>query len=234
MDWNDPKTGNINRGFREMGFLPEAFVNMLALLGWNNATEQELFSLAELVADFRVDRISKAGAKFDFEKARWFNAEWIKKLPAQSLKVKVTEILKEKEIIVSDERYLEKVIDLVKDRLVLLNDFWTQASFFFKQPGNYDLDAVKPKWTAQKAAFFQSLIQSFNHSNSWEAAGIESLFKSLAESSGIKPGELMLPFRVMLVGGKFGPHVFDIAEMLGKAETAGRVESALSAFTDGN
>jgi len=232
MKWNDPKTGYSDSGFREMGFLPEAFINMLALLGWNDGTEQEIFTMDQLIEKFSIERVSKAGAKFDFEKAKWFNAEWIKRLKAESLKAKFIEILKEKNIAVSDESYLEKVIGLVKERLTLLSDFWPQASFFFEKPGKYDLDTVKPKWNDQKTTFFHSLILSFSHSQTWEAPDVELLFKSQAEASGIKTGELMLPFRIMLVGGKFGPHVFDIAALLGKEETISRIENALLAFTE--
>jgi len=127
--------------------------------------------------------------------------------------------------------YFEKVTGLVKERLVLLTDFWAQASFFFEQPASYDLEAVKPKWNDQKTEFFQSLIQLFSDSVTWENTNLELLFKSHAENMGIKVGEVMLPFRIMLVGGKFGPHVFEIAALLGKEETIQRIQKALKVFT---
>jgi glutamyl-tRNA synthetase len=231
MNWFDAKTGELTPGFRELGFLPEAFVNLLAMLGWNDGTDKEVFTLDELVAKFSIERVNKGGAKFDFEKAKWFNAEWIKKLKSESLMPKVKVVLEDKGIAVSDEGYLLKAIDLIKDRCVLLNDFYKQASYFFETPGEYDLDAVKPKWTDAKTDFFNSLIVMLRNEASIEGAILEEKFKALAEEKGLKTGDVMLPFRIMLVGGKFGPHVFDIAALLGKDETINRIEKALVAFT---
>lgn len=234
MNWKDPKSGEITKGFREMGYLPEAFVNMLALLGWNDGTEQEIFSMDELIEKFSIERVSKAGAKFDFEKAKWFNHEYIKKSQVSSIKNQVLEILKAKEILIHDNEYFDKVLEIVKERLTFLQDFWEQASFFFIQPAFYDLNAVKPKWTDAKTDYFNELIKTWegiNNADAWEAVNLEASFKNLAEEKGIKPGELMLPFRVMLVGGKFGPGVFDIALLLGKVETILRIQKAIIAFT---
>jgi len=230
MNWFDAKTGELTPGFRELGFLPEAFINLLATLGWNDGTGQEIFTLDELVEKFSLDRVSKAGAKFDFEKAKWFNAEWIKKAKAESLKQKVRAVLEDKGIVVNDDAYLLKIIEQVKDRCVLLTDFYQQAGYFFQQPEAYDINAVKPKWTDDKKEFFNVFIETINRAETLEPAALEAAFKALAEEKGIKAGELMLPFRIMLVGGKFGPHVFDIAALLGKEETVNRIEAALLAF----
>jgi glutamyl-tRNA synthetase len=232
MTWFDAKTGELTPGFRELGFLPEAFLNLLATLGWNDGTDQEIFSLDELVDKFSLDRVSKAGAKFDFEKAKWFNAEWIKKLEVGSLKSEVRKVLEDKGIVIADDEYLLKVIELVKDRCVLLTDFYQQAAYFFQSPAEYDLDAVKPKWTDAKTAFFNSLVDKLDEVAAWGADELEAAFKSLAEKAVLKAGELMLPFRVMLVGGKFGPHVFEIAALLGKDETAKRIREALVLFSN--
>ncbi len=230
MNWLDQKTGDFTPGFRELGFLPEAFLNLLAMLGWNDGTDQEIFSLDELIEKFSIDRVSHAGAKFDYEKAKWYNAEWIKKVDSERLKSLLIEQMKQQDIQLENNAYLSQVIDLVKDRLVLLKDFWEQASFFFQAPEVYDLEAVKPKWTAEKAAFYANMMQEFRGLSDWESADLEARFKAAAESAGIKVGELMLPFRVMLVGGKFGPAVFDIAALIGQAETINRIEKALKAF----
>ncbi|QXV66012.1 glutamate--tRNA ligase [Mucilaginibacter sp. 21P] len=230
MNWQDNKTGELTPGFRELGFLPEAFLNLLAMLGWNDGTDQEIFSLDELIEKFSIDRISKAGAKFDFEKAKWYNAEWIKKSEAESLKLKVWEILKSKGIVIKDEAYLLKVIDLVKERCVLLEDFYQQSAYFFQQPAEYDLNAVKPKWTDAKTDFFNAFISVLSSPETFDAAELETRFKALAEEKGLKAGDVMLPFRIMLVGGKFGPHVFDIAKLLGESEAIIRIEKALEAF----
>ena len=235
MNWTDPKTGETTRGFREMGYLPEAFVNMLALLGWNDGTEQEIFSMNELIEKFSIERVSKAGAKFDFEKAKWFNHEYIKKSEVSDIKDQVFTILKEKGVRIANDEYFIKVLSAVKERMIFLQDFWEQASFFFEQPVDYDLNAVKPKWTDAKTAFFHELIKTYeaiSGSGDWEIVNLETIFKSLAEQKDIKPGELMLPFRVMLVGGKFGPGVFDIALLIGKQETISRIQKALIAFTE--
>jgi glutamyl-tRNA synthetase len=230
MDWTDPKTNEVTKGFKELGFLPEAFLNMLAMLGWNPGTEQEVFSIAELIESFSIDRVNKAGAKFDFEKAKWFNQQWIQKLPVTSYGLRVKAFFTEKGINITDDVYFEKILNLVKERCTLLGDFYEQAGYFFKAPTTWDVDAVKPKWNNDKNSFFVDFIEVIKKQESFTAAEIEVSFKALATEKNIKPGELQLPMRIMLVGAKFGPAVFDIAEMIGKAETVVRIEKALEVF----
>ncbi|MFT4093142.1 MAG: glutamate--tRNA ligase [Niabella sp.] len=227
MNWIDPKTGELTEGFREKGFLPEAFVNLLAVLGWNDGSEQEIFSLDELIEKFSMDRVHSAGAKFDYEKARWFNHEWIKKLDTPSLKPKVKAVLENKAVPVQNDELLKKVIALVKDRCTLLTDFYEQAAYFFKAPGTIDLAAIQPKWNDAKNLFFSELIRNYQLAAIWEAPDLEHNFKEIAAVNQLKPGEVMLPFRMMLVGGKFGPGVFDIAQLLGKHEVIHRVVTVL-------
>ena len=228
MNWKDPKTGDLTRGFREMGFLPEAFINMLALLGWHNGSDQELFTLTELVDQFSIERISKAGAKFDFEKAKWFNHQYIRQAQVSELKPQILVCLAEKGIAIQDNEYLEKVIALVQDRLTFLQDFWDQSFFFFEQPQAYDFGNVKTNWTSNKSDFFETFIAHLEQNMSSNAQELEASFKSLATEKGMKVGELMLPFRIMLVGGKFGPGVFDIAHLIGTRATIQRIRKALS------
>jgi glutamyl-tRNA synthetase len=230
MNWQDPKTGELTEGFREKGFLPEAFINMLAMLGWNDGTEQELFSLEELVQRFSIEKVHKGGAKFDYEKAKWFNHEWIKKLPASAYKDQVKRSFAVNGLNITDDGYFEKVLNLVKDRCTLLNDFWEHSSFFFKAPKEYDTASFRVKWNEDKRTFFTAYAKSLHSVSDWNAVTLEALFKQLAEQSSIKAGELQLPMRIMLVGGKFGPPVFNIAEVLGKEETVDRIEKALVAF----
>ncbi len=230
MSWTDPKTGELIEGFREKGFLPEAFINFLALLGWNDGTEQEIFTKEELVEKFSIERVHSGGAKFDYEKAKWFNHEWIKRSEVRNLRSEVKSILEAKNISVADKNYLDKVITLIKDRCTLLTDFYDQSYFFFKRPEEYDLNAVKPKWSGGKKRFFELFIDEIKATDPWESAFIEDGFKKLAMMQDIKPGELQLPFRIMLVGGKFGPPVFDIAAVLGKEETIQRIQKALVSF----
>jgi glutamyl-tRNA synthetase len=232
MNWKDPKTGELTEGFRERGFLPEAFINLLAMLGWNDGTEQEIFSLEELIEKFSIEKVHKGGAKFDFEKAKWFNHEWIKKLPASSYKPRVKEIFEQKGLMISDESYFEKVLDLVKDRCTMIGDFWDHSFFFFKAPKEFDTTAFIAKWNEGKMQFFKNFSKALASVSAWNAASLETLFKQLAEQAGVKPGELQLPLRIMLVGGKFGPPVFNIAEVLGKQETIDRIDFAILQFTN--
>ncbi len=231
MNWMDPKTNELTEGSKEKGFIPEGFINLLALLGWNDGTEKEIFSLEELIEAFSMERVHSAGAKFDYEKAKWFNHEWIKKSGVGSLKSGVKKLLEQSGVTVADEALLDKVIELVKDRCTLLPDFVQQSSFFFKAPETLDTDSVKPKWNDAKQLFFVELIRNYELTQQWNTATLESNFKEIASVNSLKPGELMLPFRIMLVGGKFGPGVFDIANVLGKEETINRINTALDIFS---
>lgn len=230
MSWTDPKTGELTEGFRERGFLPEAFVNMLAMLGWNDGTDQEIFSLDELIKRFSIEKVHKGGAKFDFEKAKWFNHEWIRKLPVSNYKVQVKKYFEKRGLHISDDMYLEKVLELVKDRCTLLTDFWEHSHFFFKAPKEYNTVPIQVKWNIDKRNFFKIFANALASVDSWNAATLEASFKQLAEQASIKPGELQLPLRIMLVGDKFGPGVFHIAEVLGKQETIDRINNALTSF----
>jgi glutamyl-tRNA synthetase len=230
MDWADPKTGDITKGFKELGFLPEAFLNMLAMLGWNPGNAQEIFSIEELIAAFDMNRVHKAGSKFDYEKAKWFNHQWIQKLPVTNYKLRVKVLLEAKEITIADDTYLEKVLDLVKERCTLLTDFVEQSAYFFKAPTTWDADAVKPKWSEAKNDFFVAFIDKIKEQQDFSSEQMEITFKALASEKNIKSGELQLPMRIMLVGAKFGPAVFEIAAAIGKTETITRIEKALIIF----
>lgn len=228
MNWTDPKTGELTEGFRERGFLSEAFINLLALLGWNDGTEQELFTMDELINKFSMERVHSGGARFDFEKAKWFNHEWIKRMPAARLATEADAVLKAHNIASGNPALLTQVVELVKDRCTLLTDFAEQAGFFFQAPAQPDLSPIQPKWNEAKQLFFVELIRQFELMTLWNGEQLEALFKEIAAVNELKPGELMLPFRIMLVGGKFGPHVFTIAELLGRQETIDRMQKTLS------
>lgn len=227
MDWTDPKTGETTIGFKERGFLPEAFVNLLALLGWNDGTDNEVFTMDELIAAFSMERVHKGGAKFNYEKALWYNQEWIKRATSAQLVEQVAETLAAAGV-AADGAILLRVIDLVKERCTLMADFVTQGSFFFVSPSEWDTASIQPKWNDQKNMFFIELAKAFESSIVWEAHDLENTFKEITAAHGLKPGELMLPLRIMLVGGKFGPGVFDIAEIIGKQETVNRIQKVLS------
>jgi glutamyl-tRNA synthetase len=229
MSWTDVKTGETTPGFREIGFLPDAFINMLALLGWNDGTEQEIFSLQELVEKFSIERVHKGGAKFDFEKAKWFNHEHIKQSSAEKLLPELKKILQEKGIKETDTRLIP-IINLIKERCNLLPDLWENSFFFFRKPEQWDVESVHKKWDEGKKQFFEDLVRNFPVIEPFTTDAFESAFKELAEKKNIKAGGLMLPLRVMLVGSKFGPPVFHIAELLGKEETLERIKKALPLF----
>jgi glutamyl-tRNA synthetase len=268
MNWTDPRTNEPATGFRETGFLPAAFVNLLAVLGWNDGTNQELFTLDELIEKFNMDRVHKGGAKFDYEKARWFNHEWIKRLPATDYSDRVQPLFEAAGITIPPADLIQpstpgpdpsvimtpvfgdpaldpqpfgidfdqpeflpsrfqQILDAVKERCTLLPEFVQQAGFFFQAPEKIDLDAVKPKWTPAKQQFFVEYIRQLELTTTFEAAALETNFKEMAAAAAIKPGELLMPLRIMLVGAKFGPHVFDIAVLLGRDETIRRIRHTL-------
>ncbi|MEY2834986.1 MAG: hypothetical protein RLZZ557_648 [Bacteroidota bacterium] len=230
MDWQDPKSSELTKGFREMGFLPEAFVNMLALMGWNDGSGEEIFSLEELANRFTIDRIQKGGAKFDFEKAKWFNQEWIKKSSVEDLLPLVNAHLSQAGIMATAP-LLQTIIPMVKDRCQLLRDFVQQSAYFFQDPPNPELDLIRAKWDITKTAFFNTWLDHLSGAVEIDAAALETQFKELAAAAQIKTGELQLPLRVMLVGGKFGPPVFEIITLIGIEATQRRVKTALKGLS---
>jgi len=232
MEWKDPNTGEVMKGFKELGFLKEAFVNMLAVLGWNDGTEKEIFPLEELVEKFSIERVHSSGAKFDYEKAKWFNHEWIKKLEVENWQTVVKKIFEERGITIEDEAKFKKVLVLIKDRCTLLTDFWEQGNFFFSRPTVIDTASILSKWNEHKNLFFNELLRTWRLTDLWDAVALENAFKEIAAINQLKPGELMLPLRIMLVGGKYGPGVFDIATLLNKEETLERIAHALSLLNE--
>ncbi len=232
MDWTDPNTNTTTIGFKERGFLPEAFVNLLAMLGWNDGTDKEIYTIEELIAGFSLDRVHKGGAKFDYEKAKWFNAEWIKKMDNEKLAALVKPYFDEAKIEIHEHSYLVKVVGLVKERCHLLPEFITQASFYFQAPTQIDTASIAPKWDAKKSSFFNELAKLYSGKmdagiTTASATELEAEFKELVAKHELKPGELMLPFRIMLVGGKFGPGVFEIVEVIELKDTVARIQHSL-------
>jgi glutamyl-tRNA synthetase len=226
MNWYDPNKNETTGGFREMGFLPQAFVNMLALLGWNDGSGQEIFTMQELIDRFKIERIHKGGAKFDFEKAKWFNNQYIQQTPNDALVELVRPYFLEKGHNPSDA-HLEKVVVLIKDRCTLLPDFWAQGSFFFEAP-EVDATAVKDaKWNENKQLFFETWLAKLHEHADWTDVALEQSATDNLAQFGLKKGDIMLPLRIMLVGGKFGPGVFHIAELIGKAETMNRIRKVI-------
>ncbi|MBL7734809.1 MAG: glutamate--tRNA ligase [Chitinophagaceae bacterium] len=226
MDWKDPATGEVAKGFRERGFLPEAFINMLAMLGWNDGSAQEIFTKEELTEKFSIDRVHKAGAKFNYEKAKWFNHEWIKRSSDEWIAGKLIEILNDKKISASPE-IVVKVAGLIKERCAFLDELWPNSHFFFETPAVYDLDAIRTKWNEEKKNLFTDWIDRSSAISDWSAPLLEKDFKDFVASRNIKPGDALMPLRIMLAGSKTGPGVFDIAELIGKEETIKRIQSTI-------
>lgn len=226
MEWKDPKTGELTIGFRERGFLPEAFVNMLAMLGWNPGTEQEIFTKEALCELFTLDRVHKGGAKFDYEKAKWYNQQHILRTEDKELAEMVMPFFI-KENIRPGTTELVKVIGLIKERCHLLTDFVMQGSFFFRNPDNIDTAAIQGKWNEAKQQFFTEWVAALDHIE-WTHDGLENAFNEMASKHDLKKGDVMLPLRIILVGGKFGPGVFDIILMIGKEITKERINNGLN------
>ncbi|MBA4168545.1 MAG: glutamate--tRNA ligase [Chitinophagaceae bacterium] len=222
MNWLDPKTNEITEGFREKGFLPEAFINLLALLGWNDGSGRELFTKEELTEKFSIERVHSSGARFDYEKAKWFNHEWIKKSGDELIAAELKNILEEKKLQYNSEM-LGRVASAIKDRCTFLTDIWPNSFFFFEAPKDIDTGSIKQKWNSDKAAFFKEAVALFAGSEDWTAHSLENKFKELAAGKNIKAGEVLMPLRIMLVGQKTGPGVFEIAEIIGKTETGNRI-----------
>ena len=227
LDWTDPNTGETAPGFRERGFLPGAFVNMLALLGWNDGTTQEIFSLEALVQAFSLERVHKAGARFDFEKAKWFNHQYIQQTDDDTLAQLAQPFLAQQGVH-PDTALLRQVVPLIKERCPLLTDFWEQGHFLFRAPEKIDVKAIREKWNDAVQQFFTRWIAEIEKMTDWSEEKAEQQFNALLISRGMKKGEVLLPFRIMLTGGKYGPGVFQIAGVIGREETGRRLLRGLA------
>lgn len=234
MNWNDPAKNEPTGGFKEMGFLPAAFTNMLAMLGWNDGTGKEIFTQQELIEQFSIERVHKGGAKFDFEKAKWFNNQYIQQTDTAQLAELVMPFVPEHISTAYAGRTEElhatllQIIPLIKERCTLLPDIWAQGHFFFTTPEITELKTIQDKWTEPKKAFFEAWCNQLPEHTNYTEAALEAHFTDATIAVGLKKGELMLPLRIMLVGGKYGPGVFAIAEVIGAEETTKRLKNAMS------
>ncbi len=222
--WKSP-AGEVSRGYREDGYFPEAFVNLLALLGWNPGTEQEKFSLEELVQLFDLKRVIKSGARFNPDKARWFNQQYLKEKSNAELAKLYRPILAEKGVTASPE-YVEKVCGMIKERATFVGDFWNLSSYFFLAPTAYDEKVVQKYWKPETPAMLQQLMAQLKSVSPFEKEKTEHAVHEWIAASGLKMGEVMNTFRLCLVGASMGPGVFDIVEMVGVDEAVARMERA--------
>lgn len=225
--WKDPETGDISRGYREDGYFPEAFINMLALLGWNSGTEQEFFTMDELIDSFDLTRVVKSGARFDPEKAKWFNRHYLQQKSSEELTQLFLPVLEEKGI-VYDLLKLEKVVDTIKERCEFVKDLWEQGHYFFEAPQTYDEKTVRTKWKADTSEKLQAISQFFETIEEWKATPIKDAFSEFMTQKEWGFGAVMVPVRLALVGSSSGPDLFVIFELLGKEETIERINTAIS------
>ena len=231
LEWHDPKTGEVSSGFREAGYFPEAVVNFLALLGWNPGTEQELFTMDELIKAFDISRCSKAGAKFDYKKGIWFNHEYIlKKTPAEVAKI-FAPIVANNGVDTTMDR-VETVCRLMKDRVNFIHEMWDLCSFFFIAPLTYDEKTVRKRWKENSPEVMAELGDVLSGIDDFSVEGQEPVVMAWIESKGYKLGDVMNAFRLCLVGEGKGPGMFDISAFLGKEETIRRINKAIKPISN--
>ena len=226
LEWHDPKTGDISSGYRESGYLPEAVVNFLALLGWNPGNDQEVMSMDELIKAFNLSHCSKSGAKFDYEKGKWFNHQYIQKKDNQEIAALFLPFLKEQGVEVPFEKVVT-VVGMMKDRVSFIKDLWEVCAFFFVAPTEYDEKTRKKRWKEDSAAQLTEFIEVLRAHEPFDIESTENAAKAWIESKGYHLGNIMNATRLALVGEGKGPHIFDITEALGKEESIRRIQRAI-------
>jgi glutamyl-tRNA synthetase len=227
LQWTDPKSKEISSGYRESGYLPEAVINMLALLGWNSGTEQEIFSLEELINIFSIDRISKHGAKFDLEKAKWFNHQYLQKVEDEKLAQDFLGDLSSRGINANEQK-VKSIVALVKERCNFVKDFWENSDYFFVAPESYAEKALKKRWkegTSERVRFIAMEISKIEDNNLWADNAEEFLMKYISENE-LNMGQIMNSIRLAVVGDTKGVNMLDIFKILGKQEIISRLNTA--------
>jgi glutamyl-tRNA synthetase len=222
--------GETAKGYREEGYYPESFINMLALLGWNPGTEQEIFSMDELINAFSIERVGKSGSRFDPEKAKWFNHQYLQNKTNNQLAIEFREFLRAKGYHV-DIVMLESLVGLVKERVSFVKDIWEQTDYFFKAPESYDQEVVKKRWNQDSAAQLSELKSLLEKTTDFSSAGTEAAIKNWIGEKGYNTGVIMNSFRLVIVGASRGPHMFDIISWLGKDETLKRIDRGISVLS---
>lgn len=228
LEWHDPKSGDVSSGYRESGYLPEAVINFLALLGWNPGNDQEIMSMDELIALFKLERCSKAGAKFDFEKGRWFNHQYLQMTDNRTLAELFMRDIEAAGVETTIEK-AEQVVGYMKSRVNFVKELWPLCSFFWIVPTSYDEKAVAKRWKAETPAMMAELRELMAAWDKYDdAEASEEYVKQWCEAKGYGLGNVMNPFRLMLVGELKGPHMFEVTTVLGKEETLRRMDVALA------
>jgi len=218
--------GEQARGYREDGYFPEAFVNMLALLGWNPGTEKEIFSMDELIEEFSIERVGKSGARFDPEKAKWFNHQYMQMQDPAYLAKNYLKLVKARGYDITPAE-AEKLVSMVRERVSFVSELWDQTDFFFEAPDSYNEKAVKKKWKDNSAVLMKELMEVLKGIDPFTSAETENLVKEWIQEKEYGMGAVMNAFRLLVVGALRGPHLFDIVEVLGKEETLERIERGI-------
>lgn len=226
LDWKDPKTNEISMGFREKGYLPEALTNFLAMLGWNPGTEQELFTLNELIESFSIDRINKSGAKFDIEKGKWFNQQYIKNIDNDTLAIGLLGILKKKDIDCS-QKNASAICGLLKERVTFPEEFWSNGQYFFYGPEEYDRKVIKKKWNDEAKLILAEYKDDLKKVELLTSESALQTLNTVLEKNGVGLGRVMQALRVVITGLAGGPDLMQIMEILGREEIVNRIEKAL-------
>jgi glutamyl-tRNA synthetase len=231
INWKDPKTGETSSGYREAGYFPEAVINFLSLLGWNPGTEQEIFSMQELIDQFSLEHVSKSGAKFDYEKGKWFNNKYLQLKPNDEVAKLFQQILIEKGV-VEDLDKVTKIISLVKERAGFIKDLWDQSRFFFIAPTEYDPKTIQKRWKAETPKQLTELINILTDIDDFSSTNTEKIVIDWITSKEYNMGGVMNTFRLSVVGEAKGPHMFDITAVIGKNETIQRIQRAINTINN--
>ncbi|MDR1098519.1 MAG: glutamate--tRNA ligase [Tannerella sp.] len=227
LEWRDPESGEVSSGYRESGYLPEAVVNFLALLGWNPGNDLELMTVDELTRLFDLSRCSKSGAKFDYGKGIWFNHQYIQKRSDREIAEMFIPVLESHGVLHPDPCYVEKVVGMMKERVNFVPELWEQSCYFFKAPTEYDEKTRKKRWKEDSAVQLAELTDLLSRRESFDAEGTEEEVKSWIEQKGYNLGNVMNAVRLALVGQATGPHIFQIIETIGKEDTLNRLKRAI-------
>lgn len=227
LNFRDPETGVVSKGYREEGYLPEAFINMVALLGWSPANDREILSLEEMTKEFDLHKVHKAGARFSKEKAEWFNHEYLKLTSEQEALVLFKKVEDINLSHLGDDQLL-KIISLMKERATFIKDIYTDGKFFFEAPSSYDEKAVKKAWNEQTSSLMNDFAEALHGTEIFEAENLRHIIHDFAETRGLGMGKVMMPLRLALVGELKGPDVPDILQVLGKEESVGRIKNAVN------
>ena len=230
LEWHDPATGDVSTGYRESGYLPEAVTNFLALLGWNPGNDQELMSMEDMIRLFSLSHCKKSGAKFDYEKGKWFNHQYIQKRSNREIAMMFIPVLEARGVRNPDPVYVEKVVGLMKERINFIPELWEQTSYFFVAPTEYDEKTYKKRWKEDSAVQLTALAELLKDREPFDVEGTEEYVKSWIAQNGYHLGNIMNALRLTLVGQGIGPQIFHITEALGKEETIRRILRAVECF----